>query len=36
MRAAVSVEPRQIDVTDRPDAVIRESTDAILGVRLRL
>lgn len=34
MRAAVFVEPRRIEVTDRPDPVIREPTDAIVRVAL--
>jgi threonine dehydrogenase-like Zn-dependent dehydrogenase len=34
MRAAVFVEPRRIEVADRPDPVIRESTDAIVRVVL--
>jgi threonine dehydrogenase-like Zn-dependent dehydrogenase len=34
MRAAVFVEPRNIDVTDRPDPVIVEPTDAVVRVAL--
>jgi len=34
MRAAVFVEPRRIEVADRPDAAIREPTDAIVRVAL--
>ena len=34
MRAAVFVEPRRIEVTDRPDPAIRDSTDAIVRVVL--
>src|SRR5919109_1452055 len=34
MRAAVFVEPRRIGVTERPDPVIREPTDAIVRVAL--
>jgi threonine dehydrogenase-like Zn-dependent dehydrogenase len=34
MRAAVFIEPRRIEVTDRPDPVIREPTEAIVRVAL--
>src|SRR6516165_10471002 len=34
MRAALFIESRRIEVTDRPDPVIRESTDAIVRVAL--
>jgi len=34
MRAAVFVEPGEIEVTDRPDAVILEPTDAVVRVAL--
>src|SRR5436190_9495320 len=34
MRAAVFNEPRSITVVDRPDAVIRDSTDAVVRVVL--
>ena len=34
MRAAVFIEPRRIEITDRPDPAIRESTDAIVRVAL--
>jgi threonine dehydrogenase-like Zn-dependent dehydrogenase len=34
MRAAVFVEPRRIEVAERPDPVIKESTDAVVRVVL--
>jgi len=34
MRAAVFRGPRSIDVADRPDAVIRQPTDAVVRVVL--
>jgi threonine dehydrogenase-like Zn-dependent dehydrogenase len=34
MRAALFVEPRHIDVGDRPDASIAEPTDAVVRVML--
>jgi len=34
MRAAVFVEPRQIEVADRPDPVVAAPTDAVVRVVL--